>query len=249
MIVLGEGEVDGLLVPSLHVHQLLLEAGDEGVGAQGQLIALGSAAVKGHAVLGALVVDDHAVPHGGSPLHRLQTGGAVHVLLKLTVHGFLGDGGQDLVGLQAFILLQGDHGTNGHSSLHGKALLAHFGDFHLGRGHGIQTLLLNGLGAGLGIEFFNGVFIEHPGAVHALDHLTGGLALTEPGDRDAGTVLAVGLLQAGLKFLLTHFDGQLDLVFLFVFDNALDIHVLFSSCETPFFPCGRAQKGIVLQYI
>ena len=235
MILLGEGQVDGLFLAGLHADHLLLETGDEGVGTQRQLIALGGAALKGHAVLGALIVHDHAVAHFGSPIHGLQLGSALHVLLQLVLHSGIGDSGQNLVSLQALILLQGDLGTNCHDGLKGKSLLAQLGDLHLGGSDGIQALFLDGLHAGLGIDFFNGVFIEHPGAVHTLDNLTGGLALTEPGDRDIAAALAIDLFQACFELFLAYFNGQLDLKFLFVFYNALDIHVLFSSCETPFY--------------
>ncbi len=62
---------------------------------------------------------------------------------------------------------------------------------------------------------------------HALDDLPGGLALTEAGDLDAAAALAVRSLQTGLEFLFADLDDQFDFIFFFVFDYALDIHVLF----------------------
>ena len=249
MIVLGEGQINGLLLPGLHADHLLLEAGNEGVGAQRQLIALGRAALEGHAVLDALIVHDHAVAHLGGPVHRLQLGGAVHILLELIVHRRVGDGGKNLVGLQALILLQGDHGTDSDNGLKGEALFPQIGDFHPGRGNGIQALLLNGLHACLGIDLLNGIFIEYSSAVHPLNDLTGGLALPEPGDRDAAAVLAIGFVQAGFELFLTHFNGQFDLKLLFVFYNALDIHVLFPPVKRPFCSLESLKRHCIAVYI
>ena len=41
-------------------------------------------------------------------------------------------------------------GSDGDQGLEGQALLAHIHDLHLGPRHGIQLLLLNRLGIGLG---------------------------------------------------------------------------------------------------
>ena len=219
------------------------------MGAKGQLIALGGAAVKSHAVLQALVVHDHAVAHLGGTVHGLKLGGTLHILLELVLHCLVGDGGQDLVSFQTLILLQGDHGTNGHNCLKGEALLAQFGHFHLGGSHRVQALLLNGLQACLGIDLFDGVFIEHPGAIHALDHLTRCLALPETGDGDIAAALAIGLVQARLELFLTHFDGQFDLILLFVFYNALDIHVLFPPVKHPFCAHEGLKRHCIAVYI
>ena len=87
------------------------------------------------------------------------------------------------------------------------------------------------------------------GAVHTLDDLPGGLALPEPGDRDAAAVLAIGFVQAGFELFLTHFNGQFDLKLLFVFYNALDIHVLFPPVKRPFCSLESLKRHCIAVYI
>ena len=91
VIVLGEGDVQLLLVAGLHAHDLLLKAGDKGAGAQLQAVVLALAAFEGHAVVKALEVDDGGVPVLGLPVHADQAGGAVDVGLELALNVLVGD--------------------------------------------------------------------------------------------------------------------------------------------------------------
>ena len=53
--------------PAFNAHDLLLEAGDKGTGAQLQAVVLALAALEGHAVVKALKVDDGGVARSGLP--------------------------------------------------------------------------------------------------------------------------------------------------------------------------------------
>ena len=57
-VVLGEGDVDVLLLTGLHADDLILKAGDKAAGAQLQVEVLTLAALEGNAVVEALKVDD-----------------------------------------------------------------------------------------------------------------------------------------------------------------------------------------------
>ena len=61
LVLLGEADLDGLLLTDLHADQLLFEAGDERARAQGQRVVLGGAALEGLAVHLAEEVDHHLV--------------------------------------------------------------------------------------------------------------------------------------------------------------------------------------------
>ena len=234
VIVLGEGDVQVLLVAGLGAHQLLLEAGDKGTGTQLQVIVLALAALKGLAIVKALKVDDHGVAVLGGAVHADQTGGPVDVGLEFLIHVLVGDLGHVLGGGQALIGAQLHLGTDRDQSLKGQAVLAHLNDLDLGVTHVIQLLLLHGLGISAGIDLVDGLFIEHAGAIHALDDLPGGLALAEAGDADALAVLLIGLLNGSLKRVGLHLDGQLDGALLFLL-NTGDLHFvkfLLSACHT-----------------
>ena len=226
VIVLGEGDVQLLLVAGFGTHELLLEAGDEGTGAQLQAVALGLAAIEGLAVQEALEVNHHSIAVLGRPLHGHHAGGTVDEGLELVVDVLIRDGDLGLLSSQALVLAQLHLGSDGDQGLEGQALLAHIHDLHLGPRHGIQLLLLNRLGIGLGVQVVDSILIKHAGAVHALDDLPGGLALAETGHADLAALLLVDLLDSGLELLLADLDHQLDGALLLLLD-ALDIHVVY----------------------
>ena len=233
MVGLGEGQLDVLHIAGSHAHNAILEAGDEGVGAQLQAVVLCGAACEGNVVLQADVVDDSGVAQLSCTIHSHQLGSTVHVHLQFLVHSFLGDSGQDLVCFQALVLLQSDFGTNGNGCLEGEALLAQGQDLDLGGSHVVQALLSDGCVASLGVDQLQCLFVEDACAVHALDDLTGSLALTETGDVDAAAVLHVNLVQASLKLLSGNFHNEFDFVLFLVFNNALDSHVDFPPVKRP----------------
>ena len=226
MVVLGEGDVQILLLTGLHADDLLLKAGNEGPGAQLQAVVLALAALEGLAVHKALEVDDSGVTLLSLTLDSLQAGGTIDVGLQLGLDILLRDLGHVLGSGQALIGTQLHLGTDGDQSLKGQALLAHGNDLHLGVAHLVQLLLGNGLSISLRVDLVDGIFIEHAGAVQAFHDLAGGLALAEAGHVDAGTILQVSLLDRSLKLLGTDLDNEFNRA-LFLFLYAGDLHVFF----------------------
>ena len=194
--------------PGGGAHQLILKAGDEGTGAQLQGILLGLAALKGDAVLEALEVDDHSVAVLGGTLHSNLAGGPGDQGLHLVVDILSGDGDLSLGGLDALVLAQHRHGAQGDGGGEGEALLAQGLHLHGGIAHHIQAGLLDRLGQGHRIQIVDRILIEHVGTIHLLHQLAGGLALPEAGQGDHTSILAVDLLDGGVKFFGTHLDGQ-----------------------------------------
>lgn len=112
-IVLGEGDVQLLLVAGFQSHDLLLEAGDKGTRAQLQAVIFSLTAFEGHAVVKALKVDDGGVPVLGFPVHADQAGGAGDVGLELVLNVLVSDGRLSLGGGEALVLAQLHLGTDG----------------------------------------------------------------------------------------------------------------------------------------
>ena len=222
-IILGEGDIDVLLLAGGSAHQLILEAGDEGTGTQLQGILLGLAALESDAVLEALKVDDNGVAILGRTLHGDLTGSAGDQGLHLVVNVLGSDGHLSLGGLNALVLAQHGHRTQTDGSLEGKAILAQL--LHIDRGitHHVQTGLLDGLGQHNGIQVVDGILIEHVSAIHLLHQLAGGVALAEARQRDHTFILAINLFDSSVELLSAHLDGQNSSVLFFLF-HILQIH-------------------------
>ena len=86
LVLLGELDVDVELLAGLVADDLLLEAGDEGAGAQHQRVVLGLAALESDAINEALEVDVNGVTVLGSTLTGQQTAIAVLHALDLGVN-------------------------------------------------------------------------------------------------------------------------------------------------------------------
>ena len=86
LVLLGELDVDVELLAGLVANDLLLEAGDEGAGAQHQRVVLSLAALESDAVNEALEVDVNGVAVLGSTLTGQQTAIAVLHALDLGVN-------------------------------------------------------------------------------------------------------------------------------------------------------------------
>ena len=103
-VVLGEGDVDVLLLAGLHADDLILEAGDKAAGAELEVEVLTLAALEGNAVVEALKVDVGGVALLGGAVHAHETAVAVGHLLQAGVDV----GGHDLDlglgGLKALVL-------------------------------------------------------------------------------------------------------------------------------------------------
>ena len=229
-IVLGECDVDVLLLAGLHAHQLIFKAGDEAAGADLQVEVLTLAAVEGHAVVKALEVDVGGVALLDLALHADQTAVAVGHLVQTVLHVLVGDVDLSLGGLQALILAQSHLGIHGHGALEHHAVLAAGLQLHLGIAHDLQLLLLHGVLIGVGQKDIHCFFIEDLCAVHALDHLAGSLAGAEAGNADLAALLQVSLVDGGLKGGGVCFDGQCDLA-LVQFFTGFYTHFDFSSVQ------------------
>ena len=214
VILLGEGDVQILLLADLHADHLILEAGDEGVAADDQGLILSGAALKGHAVHRAGIVQLHGVTGGHSAiLHVHGTGGLLLILLDAGVHHVIGDNLLLHLDLQALVLAQLHVGA--HEHLAGELQILALADLlhvHLGTVHGLEALRLDGRGIHLGEDDVQSVVIEHAFAVHGLDQLAGGLALAEAGDVDTAAHLQICLIHGLVELLGRHDDGQLGLV-------------------------------------
>ena len=213
-IVLGEGDVDVLLLAGLHADELILKARHEAAGADLQIEIFTLTAVEGHAVVEALEVDVGGVALLHGALHGHQTTVAVGHLLQAGV-----DVGGDhldlrLGGLQALVLAQLHLGIHGHGALEHHAVLGAGLQLHLGITHHFQLLLLHGRLVGVGQDDIDSLLVEDLSAVHLLDDLAGGLADTEAGYVDLTAHLQIRLIDGGLELLGARLDGQSNSAFL-----------------------------------
>ena len=240
-VVLGESDVDVLLLTGLHADDLILEAGDKAAGAELEVEVLTLAALEGNAVVEALKVDVGGVALLGGAIDAHETAVAVGHLLQAGVDVRGHDLDLGLGGLKALVLAELDLGIDGDGALEHDALLAAGIQLHLGIADDLQLLLLHGALVGVGQNDIHGLLIEHLGAVHALDHLAGSLAGAEAGHVDLAAHLEICLVQGGLKILGADLDGQQDLA-VFQFFTGFDTHFVFSSVQHHFiFDC---QEGI-----
>ncbi len=227
VVVLGEGDVDVLLLADAHAGDLILKAGNKLAGTDLQIKAVALAAVEGHAVQEALEVDVGNVALGNSPvLHGHHAAVAVGHLLDPALHVLISDGDLGLGGLDTLVLAQSDLGVHRHGGLEGETLLAHAQQLHLGIAHHLQLLLLDGGGIGVGQGLVHGLFVEDAGAVHVLDHLAGGFAGAEARHPDAPALLPVGLLNGSLELPGAYLHGESDHA-LFQFFTAFHTHFIF----------------------
>ena len=242
MVVLGEGDIQVLLLADLHADDLVLKAGDKLAGADLQVKVVALAAVEGHAVHEALEVDVGHVALLNLALHADHAAVAVRHLLQAGVD----IGSQDLHlrlgGLDPLVLAQGHLGVHGHGGLEGEALLAHLQQLHLGIAHHLQLLLLDGGAVGVGQGGVDGLLVEDGLAVHALDHLAGRLAGTEAGHADAAALLSVSLLNGSLKIGGAHLHSQRDHA-LFQCFTAFHTHFIY-----PPFTVGLTQSASIVLY-
>ena len=230
-IILGEGNIQILLIAGLQTDDLILEAGDEGAGADLQAVILALAALEGLAVLEALEVDDGGVTQLDLAVHGDQTGGAADIGLQLILHILIGDADLGLGGGEALVRLHLGLGADRDQGSKDQALLlVDLHDIHDGVAHILQALLLHSGLIGAGIDIVDGIFIKHAGSVHPLNDLAGGLALPEAGDGDAGAAFQIGLLDRSLKLVGFHMDRQLDRAVFFLFDVG-DLHVTFPPVD------------------
>ena len=223
VVLLGEGDVHVELLTDLVADDLILEAGDEGAGAQLQVVVLALAALESDAVDEALEVDLGGVAVlGGSLIGDLGLAGvALADDLDLVVDLDLGCGLDHLGGLDALVALDLHGGLHGNGSGEGDAVVVDVGDIEFGAAHGLHTGLGQSGLIGLGKHLVSGILPENALTVHTLDDGAGSLTLTEAGDVDLAHLLTVYLAYGLVEGLLIH--GELNehcaLLGLFCFDQ------------------------------
>ena len=126
MIVLGEGDVDVLLLAGLHADDLILKAGHKAAGAQLQIVVLALAAIERLAIQEAFEIDDGGIAALGRAVHAHQTGVAVSQGLEALVHVSGQNLDLGLLSLQTLVLAQSDLGIHRGGSLEGEAVLGDF---------------------------------------------------------------------------------------------------------------------------
>ena len=201
MIGFGELDVQVPLLADLHAHHLLLEAGDEGVGANDQRLMLGGAAVELHAVHSAGVIQLRLVAVLQPPVgHVHHPGNALLLLLNAGIHlrvGHLADGAGHV---QLLVLAQLDFRHHVHFAAELQILAGFHGlHIHLGTGHGLEVVFFHGLIVGFGEQDIQSVLIKNALAEHILNQLAGRLALAEAGNVDLSAQLQIRLLQRVFK--------------------------------------------------
>ncbi len=210
VVILGEGDVNVLLLACGHAYDLLLKTGNKLAGAQFQVEALALAALKGDTAFKALEVDVGGISHLGSTLHHLGGRNVLRHPVKLCLNLSIGNRSLGLLHFQALILTQRNLGVNLGGQSQGDDMV--IADLHIrqaGTAHGLQFLLHNGKIVNLRENLLQAVFIKDMGTIHGLDHLPGRLALPEAGELDVLAGLHVSLVDTGLhQFLVDlHNDG------------------------------------------
>ena len=230
-VVLGEGDVDVLLLARLHADELLLKAGHEAAGADLQIEVLALAAVEGLAVVEALEVDVGGVALLHGALHGHETAVALCHLLQTGVH--VGGSHLDLRlgSFKTLVLAQLHLGIHRHGALEHHAVLGAALQLHLGVAHHVQFLLLHRTLVGVGQEDIHGFLIKDLGTVHLLDDLTGCLTHTEAGYVDLTAHLQIRFVDGSLELLGTRLDSQSDPALL-QFLAAFHSHLLFPPFRT-----------------
>ena len=233
-VVLGEGDVDVLLVADVHADNLFLEAGDEGAGAKLKVICLGLAAVETLAVEITVEVDVGDITHLSLALNVYLAGVALAGSFELVADLVL----VYLCGValcaQTLVLAEGDLGVEGDGEGVSDGLV--IGDVDVNDGGGadeLDVVLGHALLESLGSQLVHSVLIEHLCAVHAFDDCAGSLALAETGDIYAVLILQICGVDGSFKLGCVGLDLKSKGViffFLYVLDNHLDF--LLYMCIT-----------------
>ena len=203
-VILGEGDVDILLLADLHADDLLLKAGNKGTGTELKGVALGLAAVKTLAVEEAVKVDLRSVAHLSlAVVHADLAGIALANAFQLFVHVLVADGDDGLDSLKALVLAERHLGIKIHTEgISGSAVVGHFHVGDAGSTDNAELVFGHAELIGLGGKLVQRVLIKDLGAVHAFNDLTRSLTLAEAGDIYLRFVLQVSRLNGGFKLRL-----------------------------------------------
>ena len=228
LIFLGEGDVNGEFLAGAMTDYLLLKAGNEVSGTERKAVVLSFAAFKGYAVGEALKVNNYGIAVlCSSVLNNDHAGVAVSYLLDLRVNELVGDFGGFLFDLKTLVAVYGQSGLYEDIGLEGKAVLARLDRLELFNSDDLQLLLLSRLIESIGIALLHRVVIEHLGAVHSLDDVSGSLALSESGDIDLLDLLLIYLVDRFFKGFAVYSDGKFVSVSRFLLVDILQCHFEF----------------------
>ena len=182
--------------------------------AQHELLTLRGAARKLVVAVKSGVVDVHLIVQpGGTVGHLDEAAVAVAGALDFGGHVVVGHFVDDLLSLEVLVVAQHDVGT--HEHLDGEEqILALFdlGHVQLGTIHGLDAVLLDGLGVDHGEDLVKRVLEEHGRAIVHFDHVTGRLAAAEAGDVEALHVLGVSGSERLVEVLGADHEVQLHFV-------------------------------------
>ena len=221
MILLGEGNVDVLLLADSHANHLIFKAVYEGVAADLEGCALSGAAfeldagyaagvvkVYGVAVLNGTLNINHACKLFALALHS-----EVHLVIRNIILA--------LFYFYTLVLAQLYLGT--HRNFCGKyqiiAIQGQLNYGNVGAVDNFQLVLLNSRLIYLGINHVKGIVKECQRTVGVLDHLTGSLALAESGHVELLAAGAVCLLDRLFELVCRYLDGKLNLAALELFQS------------------------------
>ena len=236
-VVLRESNVKIALLTGGNADELALKAGNEGVGAENEILVLRRAAVERDAVEHAGVVDVHGVAVLRGTLHGDEAGVLLAQALDVAVNLFVGDFNGGLLRLKALILAEGDLGVNVGAEAQKRAVL--LGDLGIGHGRtadGLKLALSDAERKSVVRGVIKGVIIEHVLAVHALNDHAGRLALAEAGDHDAAASLQICTVDILFKLGGVELDIKGNGVFFFlaVLDNHVGVTPLYISAGTEY---------------
>ena len=197
VILVGEADVQVLLLTQLHPDHLLFKAGDELVASDGQRLACGGAAGERNAVHGTGIVQVHGVAFlHGTVFHVDRAAGFVAVFLNAgidhLVRQFLEIGFHG----QALVIAKGDVRADKHFQMELQVLpRTDLIQVDLGLVHGLQVIFLDGRTVSIRKQNLKSIIIEDALAVKRFDHLAGSLAPAEAGNVDPLAQLQESLMQ------------------------------------------------------
>ena len=218
MIILGEGNVDVLLLAGLHADDLILKAGNEAAGAELKLVILALAALECFAVVEAFKVDHGNVAELGLALNGNEARVALDHLLQALLDILSGDLDLFLLRADALVLAELDLGIHGDGGLKGEPVSRNFADdLHVGIADDIQTAGADCLRICLGQGGIHSIAVEYACAVQFFNHLAGRLARTEARNANLLARLQVSLGDGSFKFFCADFNGEGDSAFFKLF--------------------------------
>ena len=192
-------------------------------------MAFGLATVEGFAVQKAFKVDVHGVAHFGRALHRQHARVALLDALNLIVNRLVRDRLGSAERLDTLVVAENDFGIGGN--VKGKftgLFIRHIDIGDAGLADHTQLAFLHAERKGFRGQIVHRVLIKDFLPVHALDHLTRGLALAEAGNVNVLLVFQISAVDGLFKFGRIRGYGKHCGIVLFFLD-ILQNHEIISS--------------------